>query len=218
MSLITLVSIVSAYIPSKLTYSTLISRPRVDSPAIQYYSRILKVEPEVLTPHQLRKLESSGRKVFLARKAISDERPHQAEKIYVDIIDQNLSRPKEEINLPELAATTLLLALQQQRNNDKKAARSTFNNFFKIATEFYSDETTIRTNPSTDHEHEDCICGCGKGCTARVIQAFALFESKNKLRPKSKFLIKRAIEYDRNLESILKWKMFEDVDRQHAIS
>ena len=74
MSLITLVSIVSAYIPSKLTYSTLISRPsfgpRVDSPAIQYYSRILKVEPEVLTPHQLRKLESSGRKVFLARKAI----------------------------------------------------------------------------------------------------------------------------------------------------
>ena len=75
-----------------------------------------------------------------------------------------------QINLPELAATTLLLALQQQRNNDKKAARSTFNNFFKIATEFYSDETTIRMNPSTDHEHEDCICGCGKGCTARVIQ------------------------------------------------
>ena len=48
--------------------------------------------------------------------------------------------------------------------------------------------------------------------------AFALFESKNKLRPKSKFLIKRAIEYDRNLESILKWKMFEDVDKQHVIS
>ncbi|GMH75330.1 hypothetical protein TL16_g06725 [Triparma laevis f. inornata] len=94
---------------------------------------------------------------------------------------------------------------------DKKKVRATFNNFFKIASDFYSDESNVLSNPTTDHAHEDCICGCGKGCTARVIQAFALFESKNKLKPKSKFLIKRAIEFDPNLESILKWKMFEDV-------
>ena len=78
--------------------------------------------------------------------------------------------------MTSFAAAALLLALHYQRDSsDIKKARSVFNNFVKTIHEY-----TERGQQSEDDREggriKDCNCGCGEDCTARVLQAFALFE------------------------------------------
>ena len=46
-------------------------------------------------------------------------------------------------------------------------------------------------------------------CTARVLQAFALYETKQDCKDKGWFLMRAAIEIDPELKPVKKWKMFE---------
>ena len=155
-------------------------------------------------------MEVNAKSVYLARKAISREKHHQAEKIYANLIDRQLER--EALDVPAFAATALLLALHQQRQGAKKRARATFNLFFRIASDFYADESGyVHSNPSAAEEFVS-----GEACSARVLQAFALFESKEHLMHKSEFLIKKAIEFDPSIKSLLKWKVFSEFDDHNS--
>ena len=133
----------------------------------------------------------------------------------------------QSIDIPAFAATTLLMALHHQRHNkDARKARAVFNYFFKVANDYYLADGRSHSHAHSPHSHahagdahthedgSECFCmgavDCGEKCTARVLQAFALFESKNSLRPKSKFLIRRAMEYDPSVASLLRWKIFQD--------
>ena len=157
-----------------------------------------------------------------------DNRSHQAEKIYAAQLEKLKSAPLEAMDIPAFAATTLLMALHHQRHNkDARKARAVFNYFFKVANDYYvadgrsahSPQSTSLSHASAGHAHthddgSECFCmgsvDCGEKCTARVLQAFALFESKNSLMPKSKFLIRRAVEYDPSVASLLRWKIFQE--------
>ncbi|GMH78498.1 hypothetical protein TL16_g07826 [Triparma laevis f. inornata] len=231
----TLLTISSAYINTPKTPLETNAQTNAHA-SIEYYTKILKVKPEQLNDRQLEQLESNAKTVYIGRKAIKRGKHHQAEKIYMNLIERNLERGYEELDVPSFATTSLLLALHQQRQGAKKRARATFNLFFRIASDFYSDESVVHSNPTTCaldfysdvsavhsnpttvEEHESCICGCGEGCTARVLQAFALFESKNHLMPKSEFLIKKAIEFDPSVKSLLKWKVFHERKKKPAES
>eukprot|EP00518_Triparma_eleuthera_P004322 CAMPEP_0182463930 /NCGR_PEP_ID=MMETSP1319-20130603/8103_1 /TAXON_ID=172717 /ORGANISM="Bolidomonas pacifica, Strain RCC208" /LENGTH=267 /DNA_ID=CAMNT_0024663525 /DNA_START=27 /DNA_END=830 /DNA_ORIENTATION=+ len=197
--------------------------------ALGYYSSIIKVPTESLSFDK--KHLDAARPLHLARKAIGDNRSHQAEKIYAAQLEKLKSAPLEAMDIPAFAATTLLMALHHQRHNkDARKARAVFNYFFKVANDYYvADGRSAHSPQSTSlshashasaghaHTHDDgseCFCmgsvDCGEKCTARVLQAFALFESKNSLMPKSRFLIRRAVEYDPSVASLLRWKIFQE--------
>ncbi|GMI39562.1 hypothetical protein TrCOL_g5023 [Triparma columacea] len=165
-------------------------------------AKILKVPFSYFDDDQIEALNDTARRVFLARKAIGDNRSHQAEQIYTALLNS------PSIDLTSFAATSLLLALHYQRSDkDIKKARSVFNNFVKTIHEYEAegeDEGRVK----------DCNCGCGDDCTARVLQAFALFESRNNLLPKSAFLIRKAIEFDPKIASLLRWKMFHGLEHK----
>ncbi|GMH54256.1 hypothetical protein TrST_g10509 [Triparma strigata] len=177
--------------------------------SIRYYTKILKIKNlNELNESQMQQMEVNAKSIYLARKAISREKHQQAEKIYVNLIDRQLERGYEALDVPAFAATALLLALHQQRQGAKKRARATFNLFFRIASDFYADESEfVHSNPSAEEEFVS-----GEVCSARVLQAFALFESKEHLMHKSEFLIKKAIEFDPSIKSLLKWKVFSEFD------
>ncbi len=127
-------------------------------------------------------VDRSARKIYLARKAIADLRSHQAELIYRDSLSSF-----DDSNVRPSA--TLLLALLLQRNRTPvKKTRSVFLSYLR--------------SPSPDNP----------AGTARVLQAFALFESKNRILDKSKYLIDAACELDPSLEPVKKWRMFQECD------
>lgn len=164
-------------------------------------SKVLKQPIDFFTHEQISALNDTARRVYLARRAIGDNRSHQAEQIYTALLNS------PSIDLTSFAATSLLLALHYQREDkDIKKARSVFNNFVKTIDE-YSAPSSSSSSTVTD-----CNCGCGEDCTARVLQAFALFESRNNLLPKSAFLIRKAIEFDPKIASLLRWKMFAGLE------
>lgn len=98
-----------------------------------------------------------------------------------------------------LAVTTLLLALHTQRqykDNEYEATyktRAVFFRFFRLV-------------------GEDDVKSCS--CSAKVLQAYALFEMKRGRTKKSLDIVRKAVELDKSLSPILKWKMFQDVDIQ----
>ena len=47
-------------------------------------------------------------------------------------------------------------------------------------------------------------------CSAKVLQAFALFEMKNGHSAKSLEIIQRAVKMDESLRPVLAWKQFRD--------
>ena len=49
-------------------------------------------------------------------------------------------------------------------------------------------------------------------CSAKVLQAFALFEMKCGHAQKSLFLVVKAVAMDETLAPVLKWKQFRDVE------
>ena len=94
----------------------------------------------------------------------------------------------------KLAVTTLLLALHLQRNkeeNYRQNTRSVFLNFFRKV---------------TSEQPEDHKCAC----TAKVLQAFALFEMKQGNELKSYEIVQKAIQLDPELTPVLNWKQFRN--------
>lgn len=132
-----------------------------------------------------------AKKHYFALRKIKDGKPRHAEAIYRRIIGELVE--DEACDHARLAVTTLLLALLLQRVGTPKEARSVFLNFFRVAV--------------LDHDETECAC------SAKVMQAFALFEMKQGNTRKSLELVRKAIQLDSTLEPVLNWKQFRDVMR-----
>jgi hypothetical protein len=137
---------------------------------------------------------------YFALRKVKDGKPHHAERIYRRIIQELQDEEEHDCDHAKLAVTTLLLALHLQRSNDSKATRSVFLHFFR---------TVVTSNPQQTvgdaTTHHQCAC------SAKVLQAFALFEMKQGHALKSLELVTLAIRFDPSLTSILNWKQFRDV-------
>jgi hypothetical protein len=135
-----------------------------------------------------------AKKHYFALRKIKDGKPEHAEKLYRRIIDE-LSSPSvdndQHCDHAKLAVTTLLLALLLQRLGDVKQTRSVFLNFFRIAV-------------LDNKDGEECAC------SAKVLQAYALFEMKQGHAMKSLDIVRKAVQLDGSLAPILKWKQFRD--------
>ncbi|KAL7528745.1 hypothetical protein ACHAXR_002605, partial [Thalassiosira sp. AJA248-18] len=134
---------------------------------------------------------------YYARHLIKKGKWTNAEKIYRRIIDELTSDTPEDDHCDhtKLAVSTLLLALHMQRTGDIKATRAVFLNFFR------------RVAPKEDEEEEE-VHQCS--CSAKVLQAYALFELKNGHSAKSLEIIQRAVKMDEELSPVLGWKQFRD--------
>jgi hypothetical protein len=185
--------------------------------SVKYYSTVMRQERRRLIGQakdwETESTQSRDHYMLLAKKhyfalrKIKDGKPHHAETIYRRIIDE-LVRESAEADVLDndahacdhapLAITTLLLALFMQRIGDTKKTRSVFLNFFRIAV--------------LDGADEECAC------SAKVLQAYALFEMKQGNALKSLELVDQAVKLDPTLKPLLKWKQFRDVlERRSAL-
>lgn len=147
---------------------------------------------------ELRTYAGLAKRHYFARHKIKNLQPRHAERIYRKIIDEiieNRDSEDEHCDHAALAVSTLLLSLLLQRLSDIKGARAVFMNFFRVV--FVDGEP-----PS------DCKC------SAKVLQAYALFEMKRGNHLKGHDLINKAISLDGSLAPVLKWKQFRDVDKR----
>jgi hypothetical protein len=96
--------------------------------------------------------------------------------------------------------------MQRLDRTDVKATRSVFLNFFRTV-------VAASNTTSMDPPHQ---CAC----SAKVLQAFALFEMKQGNELKSLEIILLAIRFDPSIQTILNWKQFRDVQarKQQRIS
>lgn len=166
--------------------------------SVNYYTKVMREErrrnigqlPQETGPVQ-EEFVTLAKKHYFARFKIKNGMPQHAEHIYRRIIDELSHEEEGQCDHAKLAVTTLLLALLLQRQGEMKATRSVFLSFFRIAV-FEMDE--------------DAECAC----SAKVLQAYALFEMKCGNSLKSLELVTKAIKLDNSLASILKWKQFRD--------
>jgi hypothetical protein len=139
-----------------------------------------------------------AKKHYFALVKVKDGKHHHAESIYRRIIDELMDEEDEECDHAKLAVTTLLLALHMQRSKDDgvsvKQARSVFLNFFRLV--------TMTSSAAGADQHAPCAC------SAKVLQAFALFEMKQGNELKSYMIVLKAIELDPELRPVLQWKQF----------
>ena len=133
-------------------------------------------------------------KHYYARFLIKNGKLTLAEKIYRRIINELEAEDSEEnCDHAKLAVSTLLLALHMQRYDDVKATRAVFVNFF-------------RRVALTKEDDDEVKCSC----SAKVLQAYALFEMKNGHSAKSLEIIQKAVRMDEELRPVLEWKQFRD--------
>jgi hypothetical protein len=169
--------------------------------SVNYYTKVMREERR-RTMGQIDALQEAkpdyrdeflilAKKHYFARYKIKNGRPQHAEQIYLRIIDELSQEEDGHCDHAKMAVTTLLLALLRQRMGDSKGTRSTFLNFFRIA--------------FLDMD-EDTECAC----SAKVLQAYALFEMKQGNSLKSLDLATKAIKLDDSLKPILQWKQFRD--------
>lgn len=152
-------------------------------------------------------------KHYFALRKIKDGKPHHAELIYRRILAelQSQANDEKECDHAKLAVTTLLLALLLQRlRSSPKDVRSVFLNFFRVAVvELSGPSTSSPPSSLSDHPlQRNNSKGCA--CSAKVLQAYALFEMKHGNSRKSLQLVMKAIEMDPTLEPVLSWKQFRD--------
>lgn len=132
-----------------------------------------------------------AKKHYFALRKIKIGKWRHAETIYRRIIAE-LRQDDESCDHAQLAITTLLLALLLQRMGLRKETRSVFLHFFRVAV-------------LEQDQHEECAC------SAKVLQAYALFEMKQGNSRKSLQLVQKAVQFDPTLEPVLNWKQFRDV-------
>ena len=170
--------------------------------SIKYYSKVMReerrrnlgqVKQNEEDPQYKQEFSLLAKKHYFALRKIKDGKPAHAERIYRRIISeiQHDADQDEHCDHAQLAVTTLLLALHLQRTGaPPKRTRSVFLNFFRVAV--------------VEGGEEECAC------SAKVLQAFALFEMKQGNSLKSLQIVKKAIQLDPTLQPVLKWKQFQD--------
>lgn len=174
--------------------------------SVDYYFRVTREKTHISSSasnEEIADLEQAeiATRLYFARTKIKNGSPHHAEQIYRKIINEIMNSDTEEhCDHSALAVSTLLLALLLQRMGDVKGTRSAFLNFFRV----------IQANEGIE-EMENCAC------SAKVLQAFALFEMKQGNSRKSYELVNKAVNMDKSLEGVLRWKQFRDVSQQLSI-
>jgi len=166
--------------------------------SVEYYSKVMRENQRVAVgqlkgPLSIRESEkylALAKKHYFALFKIKNGAPRHAERIYRKIIE-DLRRDDSECDNAQLAVTTLLLALVLQRQGDPGKTREVFHNFFRVA--------VVELE-----ENKECCC------SAKVLQAYALFEMKQGNPLMSLDLVSKAIRMDKTLAPVLKWKMFQD--------
>jgi hypothetical protein len=174
--------------------------------SMDYYSRVMRQERrrnlgqvkdyETAASYQ-REFTLHAQKHYFALRKIKDGKPAHAEQIYRRIIGEIQSDTGHHCDHAQLAVTTLLLALHLQRTGaPPKHTRSVFLHFVRVAI--------------VEEEEDECAC------SAKVLQAFALFEMKQGHALKSLQLVQKAIELDATLQPVLQWKQFREASaRSH---
>jgi hypothetical protein len=160
---------------------------------------------------------------YFALRKIKDGKPHHAEQIYRRILKELVRDNQDDdttvqCDHAQLAVTTLLLALHLQRTGDSKATRSVFLHFFRtivMTTTTTTDSSQYRDNyMDADRRTNRTTTTPHCACSAKVLQAFALFEMKQGNTMKSFELVCQAIQFDPTLQPILNWKQFRDVQQR----
>jgi tetratricopeptide (TPR) repeat protein len=168
--------------------------------SLTYYRKVMREErrkqlgqlpANEAAPEQQEVFINLANKHYFALRKIKDGRPQHAERIYRKIIDELLQEEDGHCDHAKLAVTTLLLALLLQRLGDYKGTRSVFLSFFRVAILDRDDD-------------KECAC------SAKVLQAYALFEMKRGNSTKSLEIVKRAVQLDPSLAPVLQWKQFRD--------
>lgn len=172
--------------------------------SVHYYSTVMRndarrakgqLRPTDQSLEKHRKNFSMAKKLYFARNKVKSGNFNHAETIYRKLINGLIKEleddEEEDCYHAQLAVSTLLLALLLQRTDKVKETRNVFINFFKILHR---------------RENEDMECAC----SAKVLQAYALFEMKQGHTRKSYSLAKMAVKLDRDLEPVLKWKQFRE--------
>jgi len=156
--------------------------------SIQYYSKVARYNNDF--PEYGDDFILLAKKHYFAIRKVKDGKLQHAEQLYRRIIDELLA-DDDECDHSKLAVTTLLYALLTKRMNDPKKTRAVFLNFFKLAV----------------LEREE---GTECHCSAKVMQAYALFEMQQGHSRKSYEIIQKALQFDRSLAPVLQWKQFRD--------
>jgi len=176
--------------------------------SLQYYSTVMRedqrriygqISPEDKTYHNdsMEKIHLATKHYFALRLVKTGKLNH-AETLYRRIIGELLAEEEEEggrCDHAKLAVSTLLLALLLQRRGDYSGTRSVFSNFFMKVVE-------------DGEEGKEC------DCSAKVLQAYALFEMKRGHSIKSLKIVKKAVKLDKKLAPVLKWKQFRETMEQ----
>jgi hypothetical protein len=176
--------------------------------SVNYYGKVMREErrrtigqapAQPVPPEYQSQFVHLAKKHYFALTKVKTGNFQHAEGIYRRIIDELTNEESEDDHCKnaQLAVTTLLLALLLQRMGDNKRTRSVFLNFFRMAVVEKDGET-------------ECAC------SAKVLQAFALFEMKQGNAQKSLELVNRAIQFDPSLAPVLQWKQFRDVSQRKA--
>ena len=157
--------------------------------SLSYYDTITRGSTEYVrsNPYYLRIAMEN----YFAREKIKDGKAHHAETIYRRLVDELTPLAEDECHLSSLAVPTLLLGLLLQREERYNDARSVFEAFSHVL------------SSTVGHSHDCC-------CSARVLQAHALFEMKHGEPRKAVKLAKSAIRMDKNLRPVLRWQQFQE--------
>ena len=133
---------------------------------------------------------------YFAREKIKMGKAHHAETIYRRLMEEMVphqhDQQEEPCDFSSLAVPTLLLALLLQREERFDDARSVLEGF-----------TYIFDSLGEKKQHKCC-------CSARVFQAYALFEMKQDNPQRAVQLMFRAIRLDKNLRPVLRWRQFRN--------
>ena len=181
--------------------------------SLNYYNTVMR-EEERKQKEETQKLSSStkslveqrrtnlitAQRLYFARQKIKTGSLHQAERIYRKLIQELMSNDEEELSChhAQLAVSTLLLSLLLQRQGNIPETRKTFVTFFRIISKKQQEQQKQGAHV------EECTC------SAKVMQAFALFEMKQGNVKKSYSLARMAVTMDPALAPVLQWKQFRD--------
>lgn len=177
------------WVDRSLTYYSTVSRKERRIAKGQYHPRQVHWKQHRITMDRAIQL-------YHARQQIKVGKMNVAEKIYrrliLELIEENQDMTNENSTCDaELAISTLLLALLLQRKGQVKETRKVFIQFFR----------------NQQDRGGDYKCTC----SAKVFQAYALFEMKSGNTRKAYSIAELAVQMDDELAPILQWKQFRDV-------
>ena len=156
---------------------------------MEYYTKIARGTPEDLleSPEHI----TMAARTYMAHRQVKIGKSSAAERIYRRLVKELASSTNDgkdcDCDFGRLAIPTLLLALLLQREKRPDQARAVFESFYDMVVT----EGGIKCS-----------------CSARVMQAFALFEMKQENPLRAVEIVFLAIRLDKKVRPVLKWKQF----------